>query len=238
MSGCIRVNLEINVDKDGSGSYRGEFAISKTFAENFSEGDQSSSCDEILESNENELGPLSDLPPDAEIELFEDDSWCGYNFTASFSNFGVGVDEEEGFPISESEGIVTFRLPADDLFGDTAGEVDQGGEDINPAMLLKALGIPEPEFIVSINIAGEILEHNADEIRGSTLVWIFDILDPQPGLEPYAIVDTTVSSPDSSGTSGGLIAVIIIAAVASLTLLGVLQRRLAIKDKITESDII
>tara|TARA_X000000368_G_C23043420_1_gene718022 strand:+ start:1052 stop:1768 length:717 start_codon:yes stop_codon:yes gene_type:complete len=238
MSGCIRVNLEINVDKDGSGSYGGEFAISKTFAENFSEGDQSSSCDEILESNENELGPLSDLPPDAEIELFEDDSWCGYNFTASFSNFGVGVDEEEGFPISESEGIVTFRLPADDLFGDTAGEVDQGGEDINPAMLLKALGIPEPEFIVSINIAGEILEHNADEIRGSTLVWIFDILDPQPGLEPYAIVDTTVSSPDSSGTSGGLIAVIIIAAVASLTLLGVLQRRLAIKDKITESDII
>ena len=238
MSGCIRVNLEINVDKDGSGSYRGEFAISKTFAENFSEGDQSSSCDEILESNENELGPLSDLPPDAEIELFEDDSWCGYNFTASFSNFGVGVDEEEGFPISESEGIVTFRLPADDLLGDTAGEVDQGGEDINPAMLLKALGIPEPEFIVSINIAGEILEHNADEIRGSTLVWIFDILDPQPGLEPYAIVDTTVSSPDSSGTSGGLIAVIIIAAVASLTLLGVLQRRLAIKDKITESDII
>ena len=238
MSGGIRVNLEINVDKDGSGSYGGEFAISKTFAENFSEGDQSSSCDEILESNENELGPLSDLPPDAEIELFEDDSWCGYNFTASFSNFGVGVDEEEGFPISESEGIVTFRLPADDLFGDTAGEVDQGGEDINPAMLLKALGIPEPEFIVSINIAGEILEHNADEIRGSTLVWIFDILDPQPGLEPYAIVDTTVSSPDSSGTSGGLIAVIIIAAVASLTLLGVLQRRLAIKDKITESDII
>ena len=238
MSGCIRVNLEINVDKDGSGSYRGEFAISKTFAENFSEGDQSSSCDEILESNENELGPLSDLPPDAEIELFEDDSWCGYNFTASFSNFGVGVDEEEGFPISESEGIVTFRLPADDLLGDTAGEVDQGGEDINPAMLLKALGIPEPEFIVSINIAGEILEHNADEIRGSTLVWIFDILDPQPGLEPYAIVDTTVSSPDSSGTSGGLIAVIIIAAVASLTLLGVLQRRLAIKDEITESDII
>jgi len=236
LSGCVKVNFEINVDKYGSGSYGGEFAISKTFAENFSEGDQSAPCDEILESNENELGPLSDLPPDAEIVLFEDGSWCGYNFAVEFTNFGEGVDEDEGFPISETEGIVTFRLPADDLFGDIAGEVDQGGEDIDPAMLLKALGIPEPEFIVSIDIAGEILEHNADEIRGSTLVWIFDILDPQPGFEPYAVVDTTVSSSGSSGTSGGLIAVIIIAAIASLTLLWVLQKRFAVKKDATETD--
>ena len=74
VSGCIKVNLEINVNEDGSGTYGGEFAISKVFAENFSEEDQSSSCDEILESDDNELGPLSDLPPDAEVDFFEDDS--------------------------------------------------------------------------------------------------------------------------------------------------------------------
>ena len=236
LSGCIKVNFELNVDTDGSGSYGGEFAISKVFAENFSEGDQSASCNEILDSNDNELGPLSDLPPDAEIELFEDDSWCGYNFAVSFTNFGEGVDQDEGFPISETEGIVTFRLPADDLFGDIAGEVDQSEEDIDPAMLLKALAIPEPEFIVSINIAGEILEHNADEIRGSTLVWIFDILDPQPGFEPYAIVDTTASSSGSSGTSGGLIALAIFAALASLAILGLIQKRLVGKENKTYSD--
>ena len=224
VSGCIKVNLEINVNEDGSGTYGGEFAISKVFAENFSEEDQSSSCDEILESDDNELGPLSDLPPDAEVDFFEDDSWCGYNFTASFSDFGAVAEEDDGFPITEDEGIATFRLPADDLFGDVTGEADQS-EDIDPTMLLKALGIPKPEFVISVSIAGEILEQNADEVRGSTLIWNFNILDPRPGFEPYAVVDTTVSSAGSSGTSGGLIALIIIAALASLTLLGVLQKR-------------
>ena len=236
VSGCIKVNLEINVNEDGSGTYGGEFAISKVFAENFTEGDQSSSCDEILDSDDNELGPLSDLPPDAEIEFFEDDSWCGYNFTASFSDFGAVAEEDDGFPITEDEGIATFRLPADDLFGDVTGEADQSSEDIDSAMLLKALGIPEPEFVVAVTIAGEILEQNADEVRGSTLIWNFNILDPQPGFEPYAVVDTTVSSSGSSETSGGLIALIIIAALASLTLLGVLQKRFATKKDATETD--
>ena len=236
VSGCIKVNLEISVNKDGSGTYGGEFAISKVFAENFAEGDQSSSCDEILNSDDNELGPLSDLPPDAEIEFFEDDSWCGYNFTASFSDFGAVLEEDDGFPITEDQGIATFRLPADDLFGDVTGEADQGSDDIDSAMLLKALGVPEPEFVVAVTIAGEILEQNADEVRGSTLIWNFNILDPQPGFEPYAIVDTTVSSSDSSGTSGGLITLIIIAALASLILLGVLQQRFAAKKGATETD--
>ena len=236
VSGCIKVNLEINVNEDGSGTYGGEFAISKVFAENFSEGDQSASCDEILDSNDNDLGPLSDLPPDAEIEFFEDDSWCGYNFTASFLDLGAVLEEDDGFPITEVEGIATFRLPEDDLFGDVTGEADQAGEDIDSAMLLKALGIPEPEFVISVTIAGEILEQNADQVRGSTLIWDFNILDPQPGFEPYAVVDTTVSSSGSSGTSGGLIALIVIAALVSLTLLGVLQKRFAAKKDGTETD--
>lgn len=236
VSGCIKVNLEINVNEDGSGTYGGEFAISKVFAENFSEGDQSASCDEILDSNDNDLGPLSDLPPDAEIEFFEDDSWCGYNFTASFLDLGAVLEEDDGFPITEVEGIATFRLPEDDLFGDVTGEADQAGEDIDSAMLLKALGIPEPEFVISVTIAGEILEQNADQVRGSTLIWDFNILDPQPGFEPYAVVDTTVSSSASSGTSGGLIALIVIAALVSLTLLGVLQKRFAAKKDGTETD--
>ena len=226
VSGCIKVNLEIVVSEDGSGTYGGEFAISKIFAENFSEEDQSSSCNEILDSDDNELSPLSDLPPDAEVDFFEDDSWCGYNFTASFSDFGAVVEEDDGFPITEDEGIVTFRLPADDLLGDVTGEEDQS-EDIDPTMLLKALGIPEPEFVISVTIAGEVLEQNADEVRGSTLTWNFNILDPRPDFEPYAVVDTTLPSSGSSGTSGGLIALIVIAALGSLILLGVLQRRFA-----------
>ena len=67
--------------------------------------------------------------------------------------------------------------------------------------------------MISVSIAGEILEQNADEVRGSTLIWNFNILDPQPDFEPYAVVDTTVASSGSSGTSGGLIALIIIAAL-------------------------
>ena len=220
VSGCIKVNLEINVNEDGSGTYGGEFAISKVFAENFSEEDQSSSCNEILDSDDNELGPLSGLPPDAEIEFFEADSWCGYNFTASFSDFGAVLEEDDGFPITEVEGIATFRLPTNDLFGDLTGEADQGSEDIDSAMLLKALGIPEPEFVISVTIAGEVLEQNADEIRGSTLIWNLNILDPQPGFEPHAVVDTTVSSSGSGTIPGLILGITLVGGLALLTYLG------------------
>ena len=46
ISGCMRVNIAINVESDGSGTYGGEFAISKAFSETFSEEEQDLSCDE------------------------------------------------------------------------------------------------------------------------------------------------------------------------------------------------
>ena len=235
ISGCMRVNIAINVESDGSGTYGGEFAISKAFSETFSEEEQDLSCDELFEDDTFEVGPLSDLPLDAEIALFEDDDWCGYNFTASFSDFGVGIEEEEGFPISENEGIVTFRIPANELFGDATEGFDQGGdEDIDSAMLLKAFGIPDPEFTISVTINGETIEHNANTVNGSTLIWKLDILNPEPNLEPYAIVDTTASE---SGSSGAPIVIIVVATLASLTLLGFLQKRLTIERVHKESTI-
>ncbi len=235
ISGCMRVNIAINVESDGSGTYGGEFAISKAFSETFSDEEQDLSCNGLFEDGTFEVGPLSDLPLDAEIALFEDDDWCGYNFTASFSDFGVGVEEEEGFPISENEGIVTFRIPANELFGDITEGLDQGGdEDIDSAMLLKAFGIPDPEFTISVTIDGESIEHNANTVNGSTLIWKLDILNPEPNLEPYAIVDTTASD---SGSSGAPIVIIVIATLASLTLLGFLQKRLTIERVDKESTI-
>ena len=231
----MRVNIAINVESDGSGTYGGEFAISKAFSETFSEEEQDLSCDELFEDDTFEVGPLSDLPLDAEIALFEDDDWSGYNFTASFSDFGVGIEEEEGFPISENEGIVTFRIPANELFGDATEGFDQGGdEDIDSAMLLKAFGIPDPEFTISVTIDGETIEHNANTVNGSTLIWKLDILNPEPNLEPYAIVDTTASE---SGSSGAPIVIIVVATLASLTLLGFLQKRLTIERVHKESTI-
>ena len=235
MSGCMRVDIAINVESDGSGTYGGEFAISKAFSETFSEEEQDLSCDELFEDDTFEAGPLSDLPLDSEIALFEDDDWCGYNFTSSFSDFGVGVEEEEGFPISENEGIVTFRIPANELFGDFTEGLDQrGDEDIDSAMLLQAFGIPDPEFTISVTIDGEIVEHNADAVNGLTLIWELDILNPEPNLEPYAIVDTTASD---SVSSGAPIAIIVVATLASLTLLGFLQKRLTIERVDKESTI-
>ena len=50
-----------------------EFAISKVSQRIFQRKIRVP-LDEILESDDNELGPLSDLPPDAEVDFFEDDS--------------------------------------------------------------------------------------------------------------------------------------------------------------------
>ena len=211
-TGCFRFNVTIAVEDDGTGTLGGEFAVSKQLSEVSADESDELSCDEILEMDGEGLGlgPLSDFPSDAVVENFEDDEWCGYTFTISFTDFGRSSTEagDDDFPITEEDGLLFFNLPADDLLGDS-DDFDMGDEDVDPIMLLQAFGIPQPEFTISVDLPGEILEHNADTRDGSTLTWAIDFFNPKPDFSPYAKSDLTVISVGGSKPTLAIVAGIV-----------------------------
>ena len=211
-TGCFRFNVTIAVEDDGTGTLGGEFAVSKQLSEVSADESDELSCDEILEMDGEGLGlgPLSDFPSDAVVENFEDDEWCGYTFTISFTDFGRSSTEagDDDFPITEEDGLLFFNLPADDLLGDS-DDFDMGDEDVDPIMLLQAFGIPQPEFTISVDLPGEILEHNADTRDGSTLTWAIDFLNPKLDFSPYAKSDLTATAEVKGKNTFGIVAGIV-----------------------------
>ena len=225
-TGCFKFNVGFTIENDGSGTFAGEFAISRQLGETFSEESEDLTCEEIFEStsDETDLGPLSDLPSGSEVVNFEDDEWCGYTFTAPFNDFGRSIIEagDESFPIIEADGILEFSFPLDDLGSDVEG-FDTGEDDIEPSLLLQAFGIPAPEFIITVDFPGKIIEHNADSLNGSTLTWELDFFDPRPDFAPYAKADLNQVS---GGTPIGTPVFVLIGAVAVFViLLSVLRGR-------------
>ncbi|MEG3587240.1 MAG: hypothetical protein VX353_08115 [Actinomycetota bacterium] len=211
-TGCFRFNVTIAVEDDGTGTLAGEYAISKQIGEVFSDESDELSCEEILEGDEGGFGadPLSDFPSGAVVENFEDDEWCGYTFTASFTDFGRSFIEagDDDFPITEEDGLLFFNIADDILLGESDA-FDTGDEDVDPITLLQAFGIPQPEFTISVDLPGEILEHNADTRDGSTLTWAIDLFNPKPDFSPYAKSDLTVTSDGGSKNTFGIVAGIV-----------------------------
>jgi len=211
-AGCFRFNVTITVEDDGTGTLGGEYAISKQLSQVFGDESEELSCDEILEENGDQvLDPLSDFPSGAVVENFEDDEWCGYTFTASFTDFGRSFIEagDDDFPIREEDGLLFFNLPTEDLGLGDSDDFDMGDEDVDPIMLLQAFGIPQPEFTISVDIPGEILEHNADTRDGSTLTWAIDFLNPKPDFSPYAKSDLSATAEVKGKNTFGIVAGIV-----------------------------
>ncbi len=230
-TGCFKLNMSIAVESDGTGTFYGDFAVSKQLAEVFGPEQEDLSCEEILDENDQAFdeGPLSDFPRDAVIETYEDDDWCGQRLTLTFTDFGASLDD---FPLSVDGSILTFIIAGEELLGSDEGLGADFGEDedINPMFLLQAFGIPEPEFMISVDLPGKILEHNADSLDGSTLTWELDFLDLDPDFSPFAKTDLTVDS--SSGGSGRTIGIVlgIVGLVALLAAAKVAQMRVSSKD--------
>mgnify|MGYP004272862479 CR=1 FL=1 len=219
-TGCFKLNMSIVVESDGSGAFSGDFAVSKQLGEVFGDEQEGFSCDEVEEDFD--IGLLSDLPSNADVSTYEDDNWCGFRFTSTFTDFGKSLVElgDDDFPLSVDQQILTFSFPIDD---DDAFGGDLGGdmEDIDPALLLEAFGIPEPEFTISVDLPGEIIEHNADSLNGSTLTWRIDFFSLDPNFSPYAKADLQATS--SSGGGVGKIIGIVLGIVGLIALLTALK---------------
>jgi len=203
LTSCMKVTMSIDVNEDGTGTMEGTFLLSKKVAEiaEMSGEDSSDFCEQVTEN-----GEMGIEPPEGaeEITLVEDDEWCGYSFTGSFEDFEIPDSEDEGAPTLSVVGDeITFSMEMD--LGELGlGEMteDSGSDDIEFLQMMEIFDIPAPEFVIAVTLPGEVTEHNADSIEGSTLTWNLDLLDNQ---ESGSLSATANMSSGSSGGSNGLI---------------------------------
>ena len=108
---------------------------------------------------------------------------------------------DDSFPLSIDGNILTFEWEEglQDEFEEDGFEDD----DMDPRMLLTLLGIPEPEYVISVDLPGEIIDHNADEQNGSLLTWEIDIFESIEGSADFPFTKN-ISKASEDFTGGGM----------------------------------
>ena len=227
-SSCIRAEIAIRVNDDGSGTVSVLTAFDRSLMEAFGEdaaaagaGFDPSVFTEIDEA---------ELPPGASVEPYEDGDFLGTRVTIPFaSDADVAASIERAFAAAGGDGGLTgddgaFRRFVLERDGDgwrfdaemdpASSELAAGGDDSFGEELAQFL-FQDASFVVRLTLPGEIVEHNADETGPQgELVWNIDLL----GGEVRTLSATSGAGGDDGGGGGAVIAV---AAVALLLAAGV-----------------
>lgn len=235
-TGCFKVNLDIEVEDDGSGRIEGEFAVNpdqylealgplaEAFAEAGAEAGEELSRESLCASFLEDQDPL---PPEVNAETFDEGGFCGQRFSAEFGPgddvaatigelFGDdGTDEDEIVLRKEGENW-RFELPID---AEDLGT--EGGDEFFPPEVLDEL-LGDSEFRVRVQLPGRPLEHNATSVDGNTFTWDLDITNP-PQENLFAV--TEPGSPGGGGSNAWLWVVLGLVAVAAVVGLVVFLRR-------------
>jgi len=188
-TGCIRSDLTVNVNDDGSGTYSAIVALNpKAFAELAKFSGQNTGelgddpCKEIRTSAIENQG---DLPAGAKVENYTDGDFCGVKITAPFAAgdnpsaeiskalggidaategfSGIGLDS---FDISKSDSGWKFQAAPT---GSTTGAASTTGDAAMFQSFLKGAS-----SIVRIKLPGRLVESdsNPDAVDGSgALIW-------------------------------------------------------------------
>ena len=189
MTGCIRYELAITVNDDGSGVLGTIVAISDAFTQ-------------ATGSSTEDLVPGDDLPPNVDVREYRQDGFTGIELGIPFANEaelglitsgmsagadGGGLDD---FTLERNEsGGWTFSMVAAVETGEPTG--DTGGP--SPEELLEGAF-----FRVRIALPGELAEHNADRVEDGALVWDLDLM----ATEPRELTARTTAAGPTPPTSG------------------------------------
>jgi len=93
--------------------------------------------------------------------------------------------------------------------------------------------------VISLELPGKIMEHNADEQVGSRLTWEIDLFETLDGSAAIPFAKANISMTSESTGSGGLrILWIIIGVVAGVLVLASLKFLQYQRDRDTEEDIL
>jgi len=174
-SGCFRMNLDIEVHDDGSGTVSGLVALD---AEGISEAmgalGPEGGADELCSDFEGEQG-FGGGEFDEETP-YNDDGYCGTRFRANFTaeEFEEALSDISGDDATlerDGDGWV-FEMPVDTE--DISSEM--GDADIFPGITELFTDL---EYVIRVKLPGRQAEHNADYIDDEGFaVWEIDITNP------------------------------------------------------------
>ena len=222
-TGCIRLDLAVTVDADGTGTLEMDAAISDSFAEFaevFLEDGPADTCGEFFED--------SDLPSGALAHPYSEDGWCGVRATGQFTDFDLSALEEDGempFRLWSEDELVYFEMDISDL--SSGDDEEMSFEEIMTIAKVLDLEIAEPEITIEATLPGAPLDHNADSTSGSTFRWDVDLAGGESRTSLSASADMSAATP----TDGGpwVLIIVIGAALVLLLVVGfaVMRRRRA-----------
>ena len=223
-SGCLRANVAIEVNEDGSGTASIIQAFDVEALSEFA-GEEAV---EALEDPES-LIP-ADLPDAVEAEVYEEDGYTGVRFTTAFADVeemeenlaalqAATVESLESTGAtaeSQSDGL-TLEQTEEGWYFETSG-LDSGTTETDdiPEFLLEGF-----ELRYSVTLPGDVVDHNADEVDGTTYTWDLAIDDDRETI----FAETKVSK------GLGTLPFIIGGAVLALVLLAALGFGLASRKK-------
>ena len=187
MTGCLRFEMAISINDDGSGVFGTIVAISDEFTE-------------ATGASSEEGIPTDDLPPGAEVSEYREDGFTGIELAIPFANTAQlalltsGMGEDAG-------GLNDFTLERNDSGGWTfsmlgsveTGEITGDAGGITPEEILEGTF-----FRIRIALPGELVEHNADRIEDGALVWELDLTATEP-RELTARTAAAAPAPPKSG---------------------------------------
>ncbi len=236
-TGCIRAEIAIRVNEDGSGTVSVLTAFDRSFMEAFGEDDASGGGTFEL-SGLTEVDE-SELPPGASVEPYEEGDFVGVRVTVPFESgddVAASIDRifagtgGESSPLAGDDSA--FRRLVLERDGDAwrfeaemelnTSELTGETEDDPLGGALAELLFQDASFVVRLKLPGEVVSHNADEIGpDGELVWNIDIFGGE--------TRTLSASSDVSGEGGGggttIVAAVAVLLVVVLAVVYVYVRR-------------
>lgn len=221
-AGCIKLDVDVEVRDDGSGTLRLISALdveqleglAATFGEGVEPGEQPSIREQV------EAIDPAELPEGATVEYYDDGTFQGVELTVEF---GPGTDIadllDQGLATTPGDTdagdlgggmFESFLLEPDGAggwrFEATLPPADDLGADGMPPEMLEAL-IGDPEIRFAIRLPGRQVEHNADRVEDDgTLVWELGLT----GAGEQALSARTVPGDPITGDAGGLSTAVVV----------------------------
>ena len=200
-----------------------------------SAADMEEACRQVLDVHvladaAHPYNPLNLVPEGVTGESESDVSECRVGVTFVWPADAFEMVRAEILTVEELQPLPSggwrFELPPEDaLFsGGSAGGFD-------PATLAE-LGVSTPTLLLSLTLPGRPVEHNADQVSGSTFTWELDLASASPDI----FAETT---PGTAAPSWTWIAIVVVAAgLLGLVLLWWLPRlhRVVVARLFPESD--
>ncbi len=210
-SGCFKVNLDIEVEEDGSGRLGGivaiDFAAFEDLAGSLGE-DSGLSRGELCGEFDTESGfNTSELD---QARPYDEDGFCGVEFETAFAadefdeTFG-SLESGEGTLRRDGDGWF-FELPFDE------SEFETGDASAFPGVE-ELFG--DAEYVVRVKLPGRQVDHNGTRIDDEGfVVWDLDLTSPPDRL----FLRTEPGDPITGSGGGGTGAVILIVILVLLAL--------------------